>query len=169
MTLEARNLDTPDHKYSLEHGDLQVVTVAGATISRAVFRPGWRWSTDVKPGMGTESCQAGHTGVVLSGRLAVRMDDGAEAELGPGDAHVVGPGHDAWVAGDEPCVLIDVAVPGAERDGTGARLALCPCGVEFRAPGGAVEHLIDAIQQHATGSHGQQPSREHIRSELAPA
>ncbi len=169
MTLAVKNLDTPDHKYSLEHGEMQVVTIAGATIARAVFRPGWRWSTDVKPSMGTESCQAPHTGLVLSGRVGIRMDDGTEAEFGPGDAHVVGPGHDAWVIGDEPCVLIDVAVPRAEPGGTGVREARCPCGVEFRAPQGAVDHLIDAIQQHASASHGHQASREHIRSELTPA
>lgn len=167
MTLAAKNLGTPDHNYRLEHGEMQVVTVAGATIARADFRPGWRWSTDVKPSMGTESCQAAHTGLVLSGRLAIRMDDGTEAEFGPGDAHVVGPGHDAWVIGDEPCVLIDVAMPRAEPNGT--RVGCCPCGVEFRAPEGAVDHLIDAIQQHASSSHGHQASRDHIRSELTPA
>ncbi len=167
MTLAAKNLGTPDHEYSLEHGEMQVVTVAGATIARAEFRPGWRWSTDVKPSMGTGSCQAAHTGLVLSGRLAIRMDDGTEAAFGPGDAHVVGPGHDAWVIGDEPCVLIDVAIPRAEPNGT--RVSCCPCGVEFRAPEGAVDHLIDAIQQHASSSHGHQASREHILSELTPA
>lgn len=168
MTLTAKNLGTPDHKYGLEHGEMQVVTVAGATIARAEFRPGWRWSTDVKPTMGTQSCQAAHTGLVLSGRLGVRMDDGTEAEFGPGDAHVVGPGHDAWVIGNESCVLIDVDIPRGEA-GAGMREARCPCGVEFRAPAAAVDHLIDAIQQHASGSHGHQASREHIRSELAPA
>jgi hypothetical protein len=167
MTLAAKNLDTPDHKYSLEHGEMNVVTVAGASIARAEFRPGWRWSTDVKPSIGTESCQAAHTGLVLSGRLGIRMDDGTEAEFGPGDAHVVGPGHDAWVVGNQPCVLIDVAVAQAEPDRT--RVANCPCGVEFRAPEGAVEHLIDAIQEHASASHGHQASRDHILSELTPA
>ena len=96
MTLAAKNLGTPDHKRSFEHGDMNVVTIAGATIVRAVFNPGWRWSTDAKPGAGTDSCQAAHTGYIISGRFAVRMDDGTEGELGPGDAHVVGPGHDAW-------------------------------------------------------------------------
>jgi hypothetical protein len=107
MTLEAKNLDTPDEKRSFEHGDLHVVNVAGATIGRAVFKPGWKWSNDVKPLAGTDSCEAPHTGYVISGRLHVRMDDGAEGEVGPGDAFVVSPGHDAWVVGDEPCVVLD--------------------------------------------------------------
>ena len=109
MTLAAKNLDTPDQKRSFTHGDMNVVTVAGATIVRAVLNPGWRWSTDVKPGAGTGSCQVSHTGYVISGRFAVRMDDGTEAEFGPGDAHVVSAGHDAWVVGDETCVIIDIA------------------------------------------------------------
>jgi hypothetical protein len=111
MTLEAKNLDTPDQKRSFEHGTMTVVTVAGATIVRAVFHPGWSWSTDIKPAAGTASCQVPHVSYVVSGRFGVRMDDGAEGEFGPGDAVVVSPGHDAWTIGDEPCVLIDFAPP----------------------------------------------------------
>ena len=107
MTLVAKNLDTPDETRSFEHGDLKLVTIEGATIGRAVFRPGWKWSNDVKPVAGTESCEAPHTGYVISGRLHVRMDDGTEAEAGPGDAVVISPGHDAWVVGNEPCVMLD--------------------------------------------------------------
>ena len=102
MTLAGKNLDTPDQKRSFEHGDMNVVTIAGATIVRAVFNPGWCWSTDIKPAAGTASCQVPHTGIVLSGRFAVRMDDGSETEFGPGDGHVISAGHDAWGVGDEP-------------------------------------------------------------------
>lgn len=107
MTCEAKNIDVPDTKRTFEHGDIQMVDLPGATIARAVLRPGWRWSTDVKPAVGTESCQGHHIAFVASGRMHVRMDDGRELDLGPGDAHVVGPGHDAWVVGEEPCVTID--------------------------------------------------------------
>jgi hypothetical protein len=86
MTLEAKSLDTPDEKRSFEHGDMHVVNIAGATIGRAVFNPGWKWSNDVRPLAGTDSCEAPHTGYVISGRLHVKMDDGAEGEAGPGDA-----------------------------------------------------------------------------------
>jgi hypothetical protein len=107
MTLIARSLDVPDDKRSFEHGSLNVVTIDGAAIGRAVFNPGWKWSLDVKPIAGTESCQAPHTGYVISGRMHVRMDDGTEGEAGPGDAIVISPGHDAWVLGDEPCIVLD--------------------------------------------------------------
>jgi hypothetical protein len=107
MTLETRSLDRPDETRSFDHGDLAVVTIAGATIGRAVFDPGWKGSNDVKPAAGTTSCEAAHTGYLVSGRLHVLMDDGDEGEAGPGDAFVISPGHDAWVVGDEPCVLLD--------------------------------------------------------------
>lgn len=102
-----KNLGSPDQRRTMDHGVLEVVSLPGTTIARAVFQPGWRWSTDLAGAAGTDSCQVAHAGVVLSGRFHVRMDDGRELDLGPGDAHVVGPGHDAWVLGDEECVIID--------------------------------------------------------------
>jgi hypothetical protein len=105
--LESKNIATPDDKYSFEHGEVCLVNLTGFTVGRAEFRPGWRWSIDVKPVAGTDSCQLAHSSYVVSGRFHVVMDDGQELELGPGDAHLVGPGHDAWVVGDEPCVTID--------------------------------------------------------------
>jgi hypothetical protein len=166
MMLLAKNLGTPDEKRSFEHGDLQAVTLAGVTFSRAVLRPGWRWSEDVKPLVGAGSCQASHLAVVISGRFHVQMDDGDDQDLGPGDAHVAGPGHDAWVVGDEPCVILDFA--GTLQ--TGARMAACPCGVSFRIQSDdALDHLIAAVQEHARGSHDHGVTREHILTELTSA
>ena len=112
LTAEVKNIDTPDERRTFEHGSLDVVNLTGATIGRAVFQPGWKWSTDIKPLVGTQSCQVAHTGYIISGRLGVRMDDGHEYDFGPGDAHVVAPGHDAWVVGDEPCIALDFAATG---------------------------------------------------------
>lgn len=110
--LEVKNVDTPDQKVGFDHGDLHLVNLTGVTVAQATFRPGWKWSEDVKPRAGTSSCQQPHIGIIVSGRFAVRMDDGEERVLGPGDAHVVSPGHDAWVVGDEPCVILDFAFTG---------------------------------------------------------
>ncbi len=103
----AKSLDTPDRTLTPDHARMEFVTVDGATFMRATHQPGWRWSTHLKPQTQNESCQVPHTGVVLSGRMHFVMDDGQELEVGPGDAHSVGPGHDAWVVGDEPCVILN--------------------------------------------------------------
>ncbi|HZU39576.1 MAG TPA: cupin domain-containing protein [Solirubrobacteraceae bacterium] len=106
--LQVKSLDAADEKRTIaDQGRIDFVHLDGVTIGRATFAPGWRWSEHVKPLAGTELCQATHTGYVVSGRQAVRMADGTEVELGPGDAYVVGPGHDAWVVGDEPYVSVD--------------------------------------------------------------
>lgn len=76
-------------------------------LMRTTFEPGWRWSESVKPIAKTESCQVPHLMVVISGRMAVRMDDGATVEFGPGDVGVVPSGHDAWVVGNQPVVAVD--------------------------------------------------------------
>jgi hypothetical protein len=91
------------------------VEVAGHTIGRAVFEPGWKWSENVKPIAGTDSCQVLHTGYYVSGRLHVRMDDGTEMECGPGDAYMTPPGHHAWVVGDGPVVSVDMSSVTAEH------------------------------------------------------
>jgi quercetin dioxygenase-like cupin family protein len=107
-TLEAKSLDSPDEtRPFVDKGKTDVVKLGGVTVGRGVFEPGWRWSEHVKPIAGTDSCEAPHTGYVVSGRMRVVMDDGAEAEVGPGDAFVIAPGHDAWTVGDEACVLVD--------------------------------------------------------------
>jgi len=103
-----KSLDRPDESRTpSERGRIDLVTLDQSTVGRAVFQPGWRWSEDVKPAAGTELCEVTHTGYVVSGREGVRMADGTEVELRPGDAFVIAPGHDAWVIGDEPCVTLD--------------------------------------------------------------
>jgi hypothetical protein len=171
MTLEAKNLDLPEDKRSFTHGQIQIVRVGERVIGRATLNPGWRWSTDVQPLVGTSSCELAHTAYVISGRMRVRMNDGTEADFGPGDAQYVSPGHDAWVVGDEPCVVVDFTAPAQlVSAGAGSRVTCDPCGVEFRiGRADQVDHLIAAVRQHASGSHGHDVTREHILSELQPA
>jgi hypothetical protein len=108
-TFAARSLDSPDeHRRFTARGGVDVVNLGGTTIGRARFEPGWRWSVDVRPLAGTPSCQVSHLGYVLAGRMRIELDDGRAAEIGPGDAFVCPPGHDAWTLGNETCVLVDV-------------------------------------------------------------
>jgi quercetin dioxygenase-like cupin family protein len=87
-------------------GKVELVDLNGHMIGRGTFEPGWRWSEHVKPLSGTDSCQVEHIGYVLEGEMTVRMDDGSELHVGPGDAFHMPPGHDAWVE-EERCVLLD--------------------------------------------------------------
>ena len=106
--LEAKTFDTPDETRPFAaHGQMEILKVGGHTVGRGTYEPGWRWSEHVKPIAGTEACEASHVGYVLSGRMVVKMNDGAESEAGPGAVLMIEPGHDAWVVGDEPCVFVD--------------------------------------------------------------
>ena len=164
-TVDVKNLDAPDERRALPHGVLDVVNLPGATVVRATFQPGWRWLTDVAPIVGTSSCQVAHTGIVLSGRFHVRMDDGRGFDFGPGDAHVVAPGHDAWVVGEEAVVTVDFAPTGHAPTGHVGR---CPCGIEFRvATDDQVDHLVTAIREHASASHGHDLSAEQVLAEVS--
>jgi hypothetical protein len=106
--VQVKSFDSPDETRPFEgKGHADVVELGGKAVGRAVFEPGWRWSENVKPIAKTDSCQAHHLGYCLSGRMRVFMGDGSEAEIGPGDAFEIPPGHDAEVIGDEPCVNVD--------------------------------------------------------------
>ena len=99
---------SPDQTRTFEKGKIELTNFSGdVTVGRAIFEPGWSWEKCVKPIVKTNSCQAPHTMYVVSGRMMVVMDDGTEAESGPGDALIIPPGHNAWVVGNEPCVAID--------------------------------------------------------------
>jgi hypothetical protein len=104
---EHRSFQTPDETRAFPNGRAELVTIGQSQVGRLVFQPGWRWSNDVKPIAGTNSCEAPHFQYHVSGRLAIRMDDGTELEAGPGDITSLPSGHDAWVVGDEPVVVVD--------------------------------------------------------------
>lgn len=104
---EQRKLDSPDETRTFERGKLDLIHMEGGTIGRLTLQPGWKWSEHVKPLAGTRSCEAPHFQYHLAGRLRIRMDDGSEFEAGPGDVTSLPSGHDAWVVGTEPVVVID--------------------------------------------------------------
>jgi hypothetical protein len=104
---EHRSFETPDDTRAFPNGRAEILNIGESEIGRLVFQPGWRWSNDVKPIAGTASCEAPHFQYHVSGRLAIRMDDGTELVAGPGDVTSLPSGHDAWVVGDEPVVVVD--------------------------------------------------------------
>ncbi len=104
---EKKNIDRPDETRPFPKGKMDIVKTGDLIFGRAVFEPGWKWSECVKPIAKTESCMVNHNGFVVSGRMHIRMDDGTEVDVGPGDVFVCPPGHDAWTVGSEPCVAYD--------------------------------------------------------------
>ena len=106
--LEVKNHDRADEtRPFVDKGRVDILTLGAGTVGRGTFEPGWRWSQHVKPIAGTESCQSAHLAYCVSGRMFVRMDDGTEMEIDPGDVAFIPPGHDAWVVGSETCVQVD--------------------------------------------------------------
>lgn len=105
--IQQKNFDSPDETMTPGRGRVEVIDLGGTKTRRLTFQPGWRWSEDVKPIAKTDSCQISHLNVHISGRIGVKMDDGTEKEFGPGDISLLPPGHDAWVVGDEPVVIIE--------------------------------------------------------------
>ena len=108
--MKIQRFSSPDETRPFtDKGRVEVLRVGESIVGRGVFEPGWRWSKHVKPIAQTASCEAAHSGYVLSGRMHVVMDDGDEVEIGPGDYVTIPPGHDAWTVGSEACVILDVA------------------------------------------------------------
>ena len=105
--MEHASFDRPEEIRQFEKGRVELVRIGGAVVGRAIFEPGWSWSKCVKPIAKTESCQAPHFQYHISGKIRVRMDDGAEMEFKAGDVSYLPSGHDAWVVGKEPAVVVD--------------------------------------------------------------
>jgi hypothetical protein len=106
-TMEVKHMGEPDEVRTFDKGKLELVNIGGKVVGRAVLQPGWKWSESVKPLANTGSCEAPHFQYHVSGTLRVRMDDGTEMDLKPGDVSLLPMGHDAWVVGDEPVILVD--------------------------------------------------------------
>ena len=105
--IEVKGFDSPEETRNFPNGKAELVKIHEGTIARAVFQPGWKWSKDVKPIAKTESCQVTHFGYQVSGTMKVVMNDGTEKMCEPGGVAFIPPGHDAWVVGNEPVVIID--------------------------------------------------------------
>lgn len=135
-----KNISSPDEVRRFPKGQLDLLSIGDRSVGRFVIEPGWRWSTSVGPLTGEASCQVEHVHYILRGHMRWRMDDGKEFDAGPGDVVAVGPGHDAWLLGDEPGEAIDLlgaqafaqpAPRGAAKPGA---VSLLPEGVAGATP-----------------------------------
>lgn len=104
---EQKSFATPDETRSFEHGVVDLLDIGDSQIGRLTLQPGWRWSDHVKPIAGTDLCEAPHFQYHVQGVLRIQMADGTELDAGPGDVTALPQGHDAWVVGDEPVIVVD--------------------------------------------------------------
>ena len=106
-SIEVRTFDSPDEVRTFDKGRLELINIDDRTVGRATLQPGWRWSQSLKTLANTESCQAPHFQYHVSGTLHIKTDDGIERDVKAGEVSRLGAGHDAWVVGNEPVVLVD--------------------------------------------------------------
>ena len=104
---EQKNFDEPNETRTFELGRVDLIDIGGSQIGRLTLEPGWRWSDHVKPIAGTDVCEAPHFQYHLSGTLHILMADGTELDADAGDVTALPHGHDAWVVGEEPVVVVD--------------------------------------------------------------
>jgi hypothetical protein len=107
LKAEVKSFGKPDEVRSFPKGKVEIVKIGGATVGRAIFQPGWRWSTSVQPLAKTKSCEAPHFQYQVSGTLEIAMDDGTRLTSRAGDVSLLPMGHDGWVVGNEPAVVVD--------------------------------------------------------------
>jgi len=105
--MEVKGFVKPEETRKFAKGKLELVKIGGGIVGRAEFQPGWRWSTSVKPLAKTDSCEEPHFMYHLSGTMRIKMDDGTTKDVKAGEIAFVPAGHDSWVVGKEPVVLVD--------------------------------------------------------------
>ncbi len=105
--VELKNFGKPEEVRTFPRGKVELVKLGDALVGRGTFEPGWKWSESVKPLAKTKSCEAPHFQYQLSGTMHVAMDDGTEFDSRAGDVILLPVGHDAWVVGNEPVVVVD--------------------------------------------------------------
>jgi quercetin dioxygenase-like cupin family protein len=102
-----KRFESPDETRVMTKGKFELVRLAGLTIGRATYEPGWRWSVHVGPSVGATRCLVEHVGMVLSGTATAAFDDGRVYELKAGEIFYIPPEpHDSWVIGDTPYVSL---------------------------------------------------------------
>jgi hypothetical protein len=102
-----KSFAAPDEIREFPLGRAEILELGDGEVGRYTVEPGWRWSDHIKPVAGTELCEAPHFQFHVSGTIRIREADGTEYDIGPGEVSMLMPGHDAWVVGDEPVVVVD--------------------------------------------------------------
>ncbi len=89
------------------HVRLEVGRAGDARVKRMIYPPGFRWSKDMKPAVGTDWCMHAHVGFLAHGEIHIEYADGCIVEHKAPQIIAIEPGHDGWVVGTEPVVMIE--------------------------------------------------------------
>lgn len=89
------------------HVQLEVGKAGGARVKRMIYPPGFHWAVDMKPVTGTDLCMHAHVGFLAHGEIHIEYADGCIVEHKAPQIVAIEPGHDGWVVGKEPVVLIE--------------------------------------------------------------
>ena len=161
--IDAKSFGEPDETIRFDHGHVDLVKVGSLTIGREVLDRGWRWSTHVKPIVGTEWCEFHHVTFMIAGRMRVVTRDGDDREVAAGEVYDLAPGHDAWVVGDEPVIAISFqgVVGWAKPPEGGDRILTTILLTDIVGSTAAAERLGDAGWRRLLAAHD-----ENVRSLL---
>jgi class 3 adenylate cyclase len=162
--LQVKTFAAPDERRTFQNGHAEVVNLDEATVGRSEWAPGWRWTTDLGPIVGTATCQVHHLGLSVSGRLHVETDDGQSMDIPPDAIYEIPPGHDAWVVGDEPWVTVEwtsAHVVGLAPDELGERLLATVLFTDMVDSTATLERLGDDAWRDLLHSHN-----TRLRAEL---
>jgi len=103
------------------HVRLEVGRAGEARVKRLIYPPGFRWSKDMKPAVGTALCMHGHVGFLVHGEIHIEYPDGCVIEHKAPHVMAIEPGHDGWVVGSEPAIVIEFDFEGDTVRRTGLR------------------------------------------------
>ncbi len=163
--LQRKKLDHPDEvRPYLSKGQTEIFQLDDIVVGRMVMEPGWKWSVDVQPTVGTDRCPYHHMGLALSGILHVDMEDGSEIDIGPNEVYEIPAGHDAWVSGDEAWVALDFAGARAyarPAAGTGERILVTLLFTDIVDSTATLERIGDKAWRDLLSRH-----RERMQTEL---
>jgi class 3 adenylate cyclase len=154
--LQFKSFANPDDVRDFPKGRGEVVKLDEATVGRGTWEPGWRWSVDLAPIMGTRSCQVHHFGHSISGSVHVLTDDGQAIDIPPDSIYEIPPGHDAWVVGDQPWVTVEWAsahIVGIGPEGPGERVLATVLFTDIVDSTATLERLGDAKWQELLRLH----------------
>jgi class 3 adenylate cyclase len=163
--LQHKKLERPDEvRPYVARGRTEIYQLDDVVVGRMIMEPGWRWSVDVQPTVGTDRCPYHHMGLALSGVLHVELEDGSELDIGPNEVYEIPPGHDAWVTGDQAWVGLDFAGARAYARppaGTGERILVTLLFTDIVESTATLERIGDKAWRDLLSRH-----RERMQAEL---